>query len=878
KRIRLVAINIGTMTGRSRELANSLKERKVDIACVQETKWVSAKSREIGEGYKLIYHGKKTTQNGVGVVVNQWIRDSVTKVARITDRLMSTKICMGTSTLCVVSCYAPQAGSPEEEKDFWHDLETHVQAIDDSEILFIGGDLNGHVGRAKDNFDHNHGGQGHGNRNEGGIRVLEHAEAWDLAITNTFFKKRELHLITYYSGGRTSQIDYWMQSNPVQLHRLLVLDAKVRLVQTPAQPTTKIERIKWWKLPEHQAVVKATVGPLVPNPRSTVGEDWTDLAERVKTCAATTLGTTKPNRRFIDKQILWWNDDVQQATKAKKDTCKTWRQTKCPEDLVRYHALKSTAKRTVALYDQLDMPGVRNEINQLARACDRATQDLGHVINIKDKPKDILRRWKDYFPTKICKEEFLHPPLPAADTISGPVPTITIAEVTTAINKMKSGKAADPDDIPAEVWKLLGAQGHNKITEEKTPPETWQTSITVPICKGKGNVNDCSNYRLIRLLCHTMKFFERVLNISPNQNCGTTDAIHAARLLMERHHEKRKTINMSFLDLKKAFDRVPHDLIWLVLRQHQVPEAYVSWTKLLYQKATSSVRCSAGTSDTFPINVGVHQGSAWSPLLFILCMDTVTKDIQTRHPWTILYADDVMIASETRHGLEQQVQEWKTRLERFGMKLNIKKTEYMECGDQTSGTIAAGGVQLNKVTQFKYLGSLSTPTATFQDAKTRVSVAWMKWRQVTGVLCDKKIPLRLKSKVVRPVALYRTECWPTTKKHEQALHTMEMKMLRWTLGLTRLDHVMNEGLRVAPITEKMRKSRLRWYGHVLRSKDTSMAKTAVELKVEGRRPHGRPFTRWLDRLKDDMRLAKVTCRDAADHTKWKNRCKQADPT
>uniref|UniRef100_W5NNY6 Reverse transcriptase n=1 Tax=Lepisosteus oculatus TaxID=7918 RepID=W5NNY6_LEPOC len=110
---------------------------------------------------------------------------------------------------------------------------------------------------------------------------------------------------------------------------------------------------------------------------------------------------------------------------------------------------------------------------------------------------------------------------------------------------------------------------------------------------------------------------------------------------------------------------------------------------------------------------------------------------------------------------------------------------------------------------------------------------------------------------------------------------MKMKMLRWTLGLTRLDHVMNEGVRktfkVAPITEKMRESRLRWYGHVLRNNDTSMAETALELNVEGRRPRGRPFTRWLDRLKVDMRLAKVTCRDASDRTKWKNWCKQADP-
>ncbi len=70
---------------------------------------------------------------------------------------------------------------------------------------------------------------------------------------------------------------------------------------------------------------------------------------------------------------------------------------------------------------------------------------------------------------------------------------------------------------------------------------------------------------------------------------------------------------------------------------------------------------------------------------------------------------------------------------------------------------------------------------TISDARARINAAWLKWRQVTGVLCDKKMPEYLKAKVyktvVRPVALYGAKCWPATKKHELALHAMEMKML-----------------------------------------------------------------------------------------------------
>ncbi|XP_019204855.1 uncharacterized protein LOC109196094 [Oreochromis niloticus] len=284
------------------------------------------------------------------------------------------------------------------------------------------------------------------------------------------------------------------------------------------------------------------------------------------------------------------------------------------------------------------------------------------------------------------------------------------------------------------------------------------------------------------------------------------------------------------------------------------------------------VRCSAGTSPAFPITVGVHQGSALSPLLFTLCMDTATADLQSE--------------TENCLALQTQTQAWKDRLSENGMRLNIKKTEYLECSPQTNSAITIDGEPLTKVAQFKYLGSLVTSDCeTLPDARLRVNTAWMKWHQVSGVLCDKRIPIYLKAKVyksiVRPVALYGSECWPATTKHEQALHTMEMKMLRWPLGLTRLDRARNNDVRkqwgVTPITDKMREVRLRWYGHVVRSDKNSITKTAQQLDLEGNRPQGRPKKRWMDRIKDDMKAVNVTPEDALDRKKWRKACKIADP-
>ncbi|EYC36369.1 hypothetical protein Y032_0903g2962 [Ancylostoma ceylanicum] len=516
--------------------------------------------------------------------------------------------------------------------------------------------------------------------------------------------------------------------------------------------------------------------------------------------------------------------------------------------------------------------------------------------NILRNPDDVLERWRQYF-DQMFNEEFPHPSIPPTECIQGPVLPIAPAEVSEAIKKMKRNKATGPDDVPVDVWKLMGESGaawlskiFNRILMEGKTPEVWQMSTTVPIWKERGDSADCSSYRPIRLLCHTMKIFERILDsrlraivsTTPNQcgfvkGCGTTDAIHAARLLVERHREKNRSVHLAFLDLEKAFDRVPRDLIWMALRIHGIPEEYVRWIKMLYSRPTSVVRCAAGTSKPFPVQVGVHQGSALSPLLFILCVDAITRDIQKSHPWCLLYADDVMLAAETREELEEEVQLWKERLQRYGLRLNIAKTEYMECGAKIEdGTICVDGNNLKKVECFKYLGSRITSTGdVLPDAYGRANSAWMKWRTTTGILCDKKMPIRLKSKVyrtvVRPVVLYGTECWTATKVTKQVLHTMEMRMLRWSMGVTLKDKVSNEMVRstfgVAPIIDKMREARLRWFGHVLRGEGGSVAKTALTLEVKGVRPRGRPETRWLDCVKTDMAEVQLTIRDANNRNK-----------
>ncbi|KAK3568515.1 hypothetical protein QTP86_008627 [Hemibagrus guttatus] len=101
-----------------------MERRKVDILCVQETRWKGSKARSIGAGFKLFYYGVDSKRNGVGVVLKEKFVRNVLEVERVSDRVMSLKLEIEGVMLNVVSGYAPQVGCELEEKErFWSELD-----------------------------------------------------------------------------------------------------------------------------------------------------------------------------------------------------------------------------------------------------------------------------------------------------------------------------------------------------------------------------------------------------------------------------------------------------------------------------------------------------------------------------------------------------------------------------------------------------------------------------------------------------------------------------------------------------------------------------------------------------------------------------------
>ena len=236
--------------------------------CLQETKWKGSKARKIGSGCKLFYNGADRRKNEIGIVVREELAESVLEVKRVLDRLMAMKLDVKESILNIVnivSTYAPQVNNSMEEKnEFWEDLDGLIESISTEERIALGADLNGHVGKGNVGDEEIMGRYGAGTRNKEGSMVVDFGKRMDLAIVNTYFKKKDEHRVTYKSGGKSTQVDYVMcrrrnlkemcdckviLNECVAKQHCMVVCKMVLMVKKKKAEKVK-PKIQWWKLKE----------------------------------------------------------------------------------------------------------------------------------------------------------------------------------------------------------------------------------------------------------------------------------------------------------------------------------------------------------------------------------------------------------------------------------------------------------------------------------------------------------------------------------------------------------------------------------------------------------------------------------------------------
>uniref|UniRef100_A0AC11DNS8 Uncharacterized protein n=2 Tax=Ovis aries TaxID=9940 RepID=A0AC11DNS8_SHEEP len=162
--------------------------------------------------------------------------------------------------------------------------------------------------------------------------------------------------------------------------------------------------------------------------------------------------------------------------------------------------------------------------------------------------------------------------------------------------------------------------------------------------------------------------------------------------------EFQKNIYFCFIDYAKAFDCVDHNKLWKILREMGIPDHVTCLLRNLYAGQEATVRTGHGTTDWFQIRKGVCQGCIFSPCLFNLYAEYITRNagleeaqagikIAGRNINNLRYADDTTLMAESEEELKSLLMKVKVESEKVGLKLNIQKTKIMASGPITSWEI-----------------------------------------------------------------------------------------------------------------------------------------------------------------------------------------------
>jgi hypothetical protein len=187
---------------------------------------------------------------------------------------------------------------------------------------------------------------------------------------------------------------------------------------------------------------------------------------------------------------------------------------------------------------------------------------------------------------------------------------------------------------------------------------------------------------------------------------------------------------------------------------------------------------------------------------------------------------------------------------------------------------------IERVESYVYLGNkLNAGGGCLNAVTSRVRVGWMKFRELHGVLCGRKWSVKMKGRVyracVRAAMVYGGETWVMRKEEECVLQRAERAMVRMMCGVKLRDRKRSSDLMSMvglseDIVTLVRKSRLRWYGHVMRRDEGVGIRRVLEFEVAGEIGRGRPRMGWKEQVEKDMVKAGLRCDDAQDRDAWRS--------
>uniref|UniRef100_A0AAV2MIF0 Reverse transcriptase domain-containing protein n=1 Tax=Knipowitschia caucasica TaxID=637954 RepID=A0AAV2MIF0_KNICA len=430
---------------------------------------------------------------------------------------------------------------------------------------------------------------------------------------------------------------------------------------------------------------------------------------------------------------------------------------------------------------------------------------------------DIVGRWKEYF------EVLLNRPVTSSVTEAeaedvGTDTSISLAEVTKVVGSLHGGKASGVDEIRPDYLGSLDVVGLSWLTRfcniawrSGAVPMEWQTGVVVPLYK-KGDRRVCSNYRGITLLSLPGKVYSK----------GSW--------------EFAQPVHMCFVDLEKAFDCVPRGVLWGVLWEYGVGGPLLRAIRSLYDRSQSCVRIAGkylgaarGRRGSGSETTGFH----------LCCLRTMLSCWLQRTRTCSMHWG---VAAEC---------------EAAGMRISTSKSEAMVLDrKKVPCPLQVGGEVLPQVEEFKYLGVLFTSEGRMEreiDRRIGAACAVMRPLYRTVVVkreLSRKAKLSIYRSIFVPSLTYGHELWVMTERTRSRIQAVKMSFLRRVAGRSLRDRlrssVTREELGVEPLLLHVERNQLRWLGHLFRMPPGRLPGEVFRARPTGRRPRGRPRTRWRD--------------------------------
>lgn len=411
-------------------------------------------------------------------------------------------------------------------------------------------------------------------------------------------------------------------------------------------------------------------------------------------------------------------------------------------------------------------------------------------------------------------------------------------EIEKAIYTLKNKKSSGFDFILNEMIKASTSyltpcfqKVFNCILSTGVFPNIWAKGYIVPIFKG-GIKDDPSNYRGITIGSCLGKLFVKILNfrlekflidrniINPEQigfckGKRTADHQFVLRTIIEKYTQQgTKKLYTCFVDLKRAFDTVNHDGLFYKMRKIGISDLFYKTIKSMYNNTELCVKVDKKhMTENFSSNIGVRQGDNLSPTLFkifindlVNCFDGTCKPVvlNSINLNCLLYADDLVLISETPDGLQCCLDKLQIYCEEWGLQINTRKTKsvvFNNTGKIDNNIFSINNIPIDRAKGYKYLGVYFSASGSFTETKKdlydRGLKAFFKFKKCFELYKPNIETLtHLFDHTVKPVLLYGSEIWGAFDankfKSDKHLHNLckdlrqelvHIKFCKYSLGV-----------------------------------------------------------------------------------------------